>query len=75
MWCRTMQRPGPPRRGSCLIATTHIDLPIALAELQPLQLEGLVSCPHLAAMGVDLADAFCFRVPQVPFRVVSERLL
>ncbi len=57
------------------LALTHIDLPIALADVQPLQLEGLVACPHLAAMGVDLADAFCFRVPQVPFRVVSERLL
>ena len=58
-----------PKEGS------HYDLPIALADVQPLQLEGLVACPHLAAMGVDLADAFCFRVPQVPFRVVSERLL
>ncbi|MEN5368155.1 hypothetical protein ABE571_17405 [Stenotrophomonas sp. TWI273] len=57
------------------LALTHIDLPIAVADVQPLQLEGLVACPHLAAMGVDLADAFCFRVPQVPFRVVSERLL
>lgn len=57
------------------LALTHIDLPITQAEVQPLRLEGAVTCPHLAAMGVDLADAFCFRVPQVPFRVVSERLL
>ncbi|MEG2803729.1 hypothetical protein [Stenotrophomonas sp.] len=57
------------------LALTHIDLPIALAEVQPLQLAAAVACPHLAAMGVDLADAFCFRVPQVPFRVVSERLV
>lgn len=57
------------------LALTRIDLPIALAAVQPLQLDGPVSCPHLAAMGVALDDAFCFRVPQVPFRVVSERLL
>jgi hypothetical protein len=57
------------------LALTHIDLPITVANVQPLQLQAPVTCPHLAAMGVDLADAFCFRVPQVPFRVVSERLL
>jgi hypothetical protein len=57
------------------IAVTHIDLPIALSQVQPLQLVGQVHCPRVTDTGADLADAFCFRVPQVPFRVVSERLL
>lgn len=56
-------------------ALTHIDLPITVSQVQPLRLVGQPHCPRVAGMGGDPADAFCFRVPQVPFRVVSERLL
>jgi hypothetical protein len=44
-------------------------------QLQPLQLEGEPQCPRLQAMGVALHEGLAFRLPRVPFRVVSERLL
>ncbi|MFV1844744.1 hypothetical protein ACNJRW_01035 [Stenotrophomonas maltophilia] len=56
-------------------ARTRIDLPVDTTQLQPLQLEGGAHCPRLQAMGVNLAEALALRLPAVPFRVVSERLL
>lgn len=56
-------------------ASTRIDLPVDIARLQSLQLQGGQHCPRLQAMGVDLAEGLAFRLPTVPFRVVSERLL
>ncbi len=56
-------------------ASTRIDLPVDIAQLQPLQLQGEPNCPRLQAMGVDLAEGLALRLPSVPFRVVSERLL
>ena len=56
-------------------ASTRIDLPVDIARLQPLQLQGGQHCPRLQAMGVDLAEGLAFGLPTVPFRVVSERLL
>ena len=56
-------------------ASTRIDLPVDITQLQPLQLEGGAHCPRLQAMGVNLAEGLALRLPAVPFRVVSERLL
>ena len=56
-------------------ASTRIDLPVDITQLQPLQLQGEPYCPRLQAMGVDLAEGLAFGLPMVPFRVVSERLL
>lgn len=56
-------------------ASTRIALPVDIAQLQPLQLEGEPQCPRLQAMGVALHEGLAFRLPRVPFRVVSERLL
>jgi len=56
-------------------ATTRIDLPVDVATLQPLRLRGELYCPRLQAMGVVLPEGLAFRLPRVPFRVVSERLL
>jgi len=56
-------------------AATRIALPVALDSLQPLQMEATVLCPHLQAMGVEGQVPLAFRLPAVPFRVVSERLL
>ncbi len=38
-------------------------------------MERELQCPRLQAMGVALASGLAFRLPRVPFRVVSERLL
>lgn len=56
-------------------ASTRIALPVEIAHLQPLRLDGEPQCPRLQAMGVALHEGLAFRLPQVPFRVVSERLL
>ncbi|HDS1039844.1 TPA: hypothetical protein QDZ42_003316 [Stenotrophomonas maltophilia] len=56
-------------------ASTRIELPVDIASLQPLQLEGRLYCPRLQAMGVNLQEGLVLRLPRVPFRVVSERLL
>lgn len=56
-------------------ASTRIALPVDVGSLQPLQLEGKLHCPRLQAMGVALHEGLAFRLPRVPFRVVSERLL
>ncbi len=56
-------------------ASTRIALPVEIVQLQPLQLEGEPQCPRLQAMGVALHEGLAFRLPRVPFRVVSERLL
>ncbi|KAF1055656.1 MAG: hypothetical protein GAK43_00451 [Stenotrophomonas maltophilia] len=56
-------------------ASTRIDLPVDIAQLQALRLQGELRRPRLQAMGVDLAGGLALRLPSVPFRVVSERLL
>lgn len=56
-------------------ASTRIALPVDIGSLQPLHLEGELHCPRLQAMGVALESGLAFRLPRVPFRVVSERLL
>ncbi|HEL2978114.1 TPA: hypothetical protein UMB92_000936 [Stenotrophomonas maltophilia] len=56
-------------------ASTRIALPVAVDTLQPLRLSGELQCPRLQAMGVALESGLAFRLPRVPFRVVSERLL
>ncbi|PTA73788.1 MULTISPECIES: hypothetical protein [unclassified Stenotrophomonas] len=56
-------------------ASTRIALPVAVDTLQPLHLSGELQCPRLQAMGVALESGLAFRLPRVPFRVVSERLL
>ena len=56
-------------------ASTRIALPVDVDSLQPLQLEGELQCPRLQAMDVALHEGLAFRLPRVPFRVVSERLL
>lgn len=56
-------------------ASTRIALPVAVDTLQPLRLSGELQCPRLQAMGVALESGLAFRLPGVPFRVVSERLL
>ncbi|HHA2819826.1 hypothetical protein [Stenotrophomonas maltophilia] len=56
-------------------ASTRIALPVDVDSLQPLRLEGELHCPRLQAMGVALESGLAFRLPRVPFRVVSERLL
>lgn len=56
------------------VAQTVISLPIALNEVKALRLLD-VQCPLLEQMGGNPANAFCFLLPDVAFRVVSERLL
>ena len=56
-------------------ACTRIALPVEVDSLQPLRLIGEQQCPRLQAMGVALQEGLAFRLPNVPFRVVSERLL
>ncbi|MBN7832485.1 hypothetical protein J0L39_01755, partial [Stenotrophomonas maltophilia] len=56
-------------------ASTRIALQVDVDSLQPLQLEGELQCPRLQAMDVALHEGLAFRLPRVPFRVVSERLL
>lgn len=56
-------------------ASTRIALPVDIDTLQPLHLSGELHCPRLQAMGVALHEGLAFRLPRVPFRVVSERLL
>lgn len=56
------------------VALTAISLPVALSTVVPLTLQEL-HCPMLEQMGADPEDTFCFLLPRVPFRVVSERLL
>lgn len=58
------------------IALTRIDLPVNITHVRPLSVaaDG-IECPLLGAMGGGAGQAFCFLLPRVPFRVVSERLL
>lgn len=55
-------------------ALTRIALPVDLASVQSLDCLS-VHCPFLETMRADPTEPFCFLLPQVPFRVVSERLL
>lgn len=58
------------------LALTRISLPIELDAISPLSLQPAdLHCPLLLSMGGDPGAAFCFHVPKVEFRVVSERLL
>lgn len=58
------------------LALTRIDLPVDLTQVQALFAErGGIDCPLLDEMGGDVNRAFCFLLPRVPFRVVSECLL
>ncbi len=56
-------------------ASTRIALPVEIDSLQPLRLIGEQQCPRLQAMDLALQEGLAFRLPRVPFRVVSERLL
>ncbi|WP_236621790.1 hypothetical protein [Luteimonas huabeiensis] len=56
-------------------AATRIELPVALADLRPLRCVGRVDCPRIEAFGAGAQAPFAFLLEQVPFRVVSERLL
>ena len=71
----TCQDEAIARTCDCRWASTRIALPVDLDSLQPLRLERELQCPRLQAMGVALASGLAFRLPRVPFRVVSERLL
>lgn len=57
-----------------LIAAAGIDLPIDLATVEPMTATIWEPGAWLSAIGAT-ASPFCFRVPAVRFRVVSERLL
>jgi len=54
------------------LAVAEIDLPVDLSSVQPLRAEGSVLCPLLKELGVN-SEPFCFLVPAVKFRVLSER--
>lgn len=56
------------------VAHTMISLPMDLDHIVPLRVID-IECPMVSQMGSAPADAFCFLVPKVPFRVVSERLM
>lgn len=58
------------------VALTRIDLPADLAGIvaMSLDVEGL-DCPFVESIGGQVSDAWCFVLPNVPFRVVSEQLL
>ncbi|MFT2131424.1 hypothetical protein [Stenotrophomonas maltophilia] len=71
----TCQDEAIARTCDCRWASTRVALPVDLDNLQPLRLERELRCPRLQAMGVALASGLAFRLPRVPFRVVSERLL
>lgn len=54
------------------LALAQIQLPIDLTQVQPLEAVA-VHCPFLDQLG-DIGEPFCFVVPEVKFRVLSERL-
>ncbi len=56
------------------VAYTKISLPIDPDAVTPLRVID-IACPMVAQMGASPAEAFCFLVPRVAFRVVSEQLL
>lgn len=55
------------------LAVSKIELPIQLSEVQPLEPIGEVTCPLLRQLNAN-CQPFCFLVPAVKFRVLSERL-
>lgn len=57
--------------GEAGLAYAEIDLPIDLGKVQPLAATACAPGDWLAARGV-AGQPFCFRVPAVPFRVLSE---
>ena len=71
----TCQDEAIARTCDCRWASSRVALLVDLDNLQPLRLERELQCPRLQAMGVALASGLPFRLPTVPFRVVSERLL
>lgn len=65
-----------PVAGLRCLAHAGIALPIDLATVQPLACVRVSGGPQLQAMlGDDASPPWCFRVPRVNFRVLSERLL
>lgn len=56
------------------LAISEIALPVDIMQAQALETVGDVACPLLAQLGAQGAP-FCFLVPEVKFRVLSERLL
>jgi hypothetical protein len=52
------------------MAESEISLPIPLEEVLPLEAQS-VTCPMA---GTDAGPPFCFAVPRVQFRVLSESL-
>jgi hypothetical protein len=56
------------------LVLSHIDLPIPLDAVEPLVPAGPVACSLLDALPAD-GEPLCFRVPRVPFRVLSERVI
>ncbi|WP_338847325.1 DUF2071 domain-containing protein [Massilia sp. W12] len=63
-----------PVAGAALIAHAGIDLPIPLPQVQPAVMSAADPGDFLRQLGVK-GPAFCFVVPQVPFRVLWERCL
>ncbi len=60
-----------PIAGETGLAYAEIDLPIDLATVRPLAVSACAPGGWLAARGV-AGQPFCFQVPAVPFRVLSE---
>jgi hypothetical protein len=56
------------------LVLSRIDLPIPLAEVEPLVPAGPVACSLLDALPAD-GEPLCFLVPRVRFRVLSEMVL
>jgi hypothetical protein len=56
------------------LVLSHIDLPIPLDTVRPLEAAGPVACSLLDALPAD-GEPLCFLVPRVQFRVLSEMAL
>lgn len=63
-----------PVHGEAALAWSSIDLPIDVASVRPLEVEDYAPCDMLRRWGAE-ATPWCFHVPAVGFRVLSERLL
>jgi hypothetical protein len=56
------------------LAYAAIDLPVDIDSVEPIAALDLPNGTFLQDIG-ETGEPFCFRVPHVPFRVLSERLL
>ncbi len=56
------------------VAYAGIDLPVDIATIKPMQLNG-IHVPFLETLQGNLSQPFCFVVPSVPFTVLWERVL